>query len=91
MPNTFTTSQQPIFDSKTNRILYFGGLHLDIVTYDRGIKRSYQNNYDFQNIMMFDMQTGQWGQQNLQGKPPSPRAGHSVTLRKLVFFFLVDR
>ncbi|KAI7893663.1 uncharacterized protein EV154DRAFT_600713 [Mucor mucedo] len=73
LPDGFTSYQQPIFDPKTNIILFFGGAYLNTTTFDEKF-------YDLQNVMTFDMQNSQWGQQLLQGTPPTPRSGHSVTL-----------
>ncbi|KAG2213034.1 hypothetical protein INT47_011183 [Mucor saturninus] len=73
LPNAFTSFQESIFDYKTNRILYFGGVYWDTIDL-------HDISYDLRNITTFDMKNSQWGQQILQGNTPSVRQGHSVTL-----------
>ncbi|KAI7893670.1 uncharacterized protein EV154DRAFT_549783 [Mucor mucedo] len=70
----FIKYQQAIFNPKTNTILFFGGSYLS----ERNLTD--ETLYTLEISMVFNMQNGHWGDQELLGIPPSPRIGHSVTL-----------
>jgi hypothetical protein len=75
MPATFSLHQVSIFDATSNRIFYFGGEFKDTIINSSGY-------YSFNSSVTFDLKKGEWGTQTLNGQGPTPRIGHSVTLRK---------
>lgn len=79
VPSIFPAYQTSIFDTKSNRIFFFGGAYLNLTT-------STFVDIPFNNAMVFDMTNGNWTTQPSGGqKIPTSRTGHTTTLRKIVF------
>lgn len=81
-PYGFSYHQESIFDSKTNRIFYFGG------TLNDGLD-STDPDISFASSITFDFAKGEWGSQLLNGQGPTPRFGHTATLCKRLYLILV--
>ncbi|KAG2213039.1 hypothetical protein INT47_011188 [Mucor saturninus] len=73
IPSGFAYHQKSIFDAKSNRIFFFGGVVKDTVATTKYATL-------FSSSMVFDFVKGEWGSQPLTGQGPTTRFGHSVTL-----------
>lgn len=72
----FISYQTSIFDTKSNRIFFFGG---------QSVGKSINDTTDilFDSLTVFDMKNSNWTTQpSLGGKAPSPRTEHTTTLGK---------
>ena len=73
MPNRYISMSSAVFYPPTNKVYFLGGL-----LYDTKIQKSLEvMNY----TTTFNTITGQWGKGFIAGTPPSPRYGHTATLR----------
>ncbi|KAG2203958.1 hypothetical protein INT47_007541 [Mucor saturninus] len=72
-PGILSRCQTSIYDSKTNRIFYFGGRY-------QTPPSVINEQFTFNNSMTFDVTKGEWGTQTLSGTEPNERMGHSTTL-----------
>lgn len=80
LPTIFPRFLTSIFDTKRNRILFFGGSYGEMAsTY-----------VPLGSAMAFDVTSGSWGMQTISGDQPSERSFHSTTLCKVINIYKSD-